>query len=1682
MNRLIATAFAATLLLAGCGGSDRAQPAATAPAGSATNNAVTTADGAPQQRALAVTGGTTSLAVPVTEPADPLLQGLTIPADAPQRGMWSASQPWPMNAIHLIMLSDGRVLSFGTPKGAPDAQDGRTDDLWTPSLGFAAASHQTVFNAAYVNSFCGAAAWLADGRLLLSGGNSPLASGAFSPSSGLRVTEAAALTDQRWYSTMLTLPDGRLVMLGGMDPYQEGMINNPEAAIANGTVSMTPEIFTPGTGWRSLSGARSREAFGPDHLRASYPRAWVAPNGLVVGISAEKLWSLNVNANGGAGAVTVLGNFKGAPNAAAPVNVGATSSAVMFAPGKVLQVGGNGGFNGDGLPASNAATVVDFNGGTPLVTDTTPMAFARRYANTVVLPNGQVLVTGGTRVGNNGGADAVYAAELWNPATGRWTTGASAREIRVYHSTTLLLPNGTVLSAGGGAPGPVSNLNAEVYYPPYLFRSVGGVAQLAPRPRMVGLSTRSLAPAQTFQVQMADAAAMSRVVLVANGSGTHSFNSGQRFVELGFQQAGDLLTVQLPPNTNLTPPGHYQLAVIGPDGVPSVATIVGLGLSVKSPAETPALAVGSTTALTTVNPADQAVATDAAGFAITVPLASSAAAPAAAQYKVTAGLADAACRSFESVASPGRYLRHAGFRLQLGSNDGSALFLNDATFCPEPGLAGSGLGLRSKNYPGHLVRARNGELWIDPQASDAAFAGSASFLPRSVAAGGTAGPTPLPSLTPLPAAPVASGSTVQFSPGLDAPGLSFSWDFGDGTVTGFGANSAASHTYAQPGLYTVTLTVRSTDGRTATQVFVQAVYGARSAQAARSSTPILLEPRSGASARLWVVNADNDSVTVFDTANGARLKEIATGAGPRSIALAADGRLWVSNRDAASLSVIDPATLAVAATVALPAASRPWGLVVGADGTAWVALGAYGELMKLDSRSRAVLGRLAVGPNPRHLAVTADSATVLVPRFISPVVPGESTGAVNTAAAAGEVLLVDAARLVVRGTTRLAYSSRTDTETSGSGLPNYLGAPAIAPDGVAAWVPSKQDNIGRGQLRNRQPLDFQNTVRAISSRLLLASGTEDAALRVDHDNASLASAAVFDPTGSYLFVALETSREVAVLDARRGTQLLRVEVGLAPQGLAVSADGLKLYAHNFMGRSVSVVDLGALMKNGVLRATASATWASVATDKLPAAVLRGKQLFYDARDPRLARDAYMSCASCHSDAGHDGRTWDFTQFGEGLRNTPALKGRAGMAQGFVHWSANFDEIQDFEGQIRNFAGGTGLMSDAQFNTGTRRQPLGDRKAGVSADLDALAAYLGSLNRMDPSPFRAPDGTLTAAAAAGRTVFTNAGCATCHGGTGFTASGDATALKTVGTVKPASGQRLGAALTGLDVPTLRDVWATAPYLHDGSAPTLAAAVQAHAGTTVAGTDLANLVAYLQQIGSQEASAPGASTGPGPTPSPPTNAVACGVENASCALPAGATATVWYGANASWAVKTGVTGSIACNNATFGDPLFGTVKACRYLVTSTTPAPAPTPVNLAPTAALATSYVSPWERLAAVNNNITPTSSADKNGGAYGNWQGTAVFGRTDWVSFTWPAARTVSAFEVYWWNDGLGIATPTYALLEYWNGSAWVALGAPGLALNGFNRLAFTPVVTTRLRLSMRSTRATGILEARAWGN
>jgi YVTN family beta-propeller protein len=662
----------------------------------------------------------------------------------------------------------------------------------------------------------------------------------------------------------------------------------------------------------------------------------------------------------------------------------------------------------------------------------------------------------------------------------------------------------------------------------------------------------------------------------------------------------------------------------------------------------------------------------------------------------------------------------------------------------------------------------------------------------------------------------------------------------------------------------VTVTAIDAGGLPQVSTFVVVVHRPLTANHPTNSGNIVVEDRGVAGDRLWVVNQDNDSVSVFNTATNVRIAEIPVGIAPRSIAISPSGEIWVTNKQGASISVIDSDTLEVTRTIPLPFASQPFGIAASPTGEAfYVVLEGIGRLLKIDPADDTIVDSLDVGPNPRHVSVTANGGLIYVSRFVTRPLPGENTAVVQTTAGGdfvgGEIVVVSGSSMAVQEIVILRHSDKPDFEIQGRGIPNYLGAVAISPDGQSAWVPSKQDNIRRGMLRDGLGMNFENTVRAISSRINLTSNAEQYALRVDHDDSGVASAITHDRLGVYLFVALETSREVAVVDAHEGSEIFRINTGRAPQGLTLSTDGRTLYVSNFMDRSVSVFDLSTLMDEGIADTPLVATRSTIDIERLGAQVLQGKRLFYDAKDTRLARDGYLSCAACHNDGGSDGRVWDLTGFGEGLRNTISLRGR-GNNHGFLHWSNNFDEVQDFEQQIRGLSAGTGLMSNAVLNTGTRNQPLGDPKAGHSSDLDALAAYVGSLNVFASSPHRNADGSLTADAIAGREIFRTRNCASCHGGTKFTNSANNNP-QNVGTQTAASGGRLGGTLTGIDIPTLRDVWSSAPYLHDGSAATLGQAIRAHSGVSINDADLDQLVAYVSQIGGQETSAPApAPTGP------------------------------------------------------------------------------------------------------------------------------------------------------------------------------------------------------------------------------
>ena len=672
----------------------------------------------------------------------------------------------------------------------------------------------------------------------------------------------------------------------------------------------------------------------------------------------------------------------------------------------------------------------------------------------------------------------------------------------------------------------------------------------------------------------------------------------------------------------------------------------------------------------------------------------------------------------------------------------------------------------------------------------------------------------------------AAGSTTG------AP-TSYAWTFGDTAQDSQNA-SETTFSHAAPGRILVELEV-SNAGGTARCIAVQVVHRVLPASPPASTSSIVSEGQSA-----YVANPDNDTVTKIG-AQHTKAWETPVGDNPRTLAIAPGNELWVANQNSGSITVLDRSTGRVKNSIDLGYGAAPYGVVFAPDNSrAYVSLESEGRLLELDADGTTVRA-LDLGAPIRGVGVTSDSSRILVTRFVSEFADGGSVG---------EVYEVDAATLSLTRTIELAFDAGPDSTSTGRGVPNYLSQIRIAPDGRSAWVPSKKDNIARGRHREGTELDFETTSRAIASQIDLTSNVENLARRVDFDERSLAQSVDFTPFGDVAAVAFLGSDVVEFWDANQRTFLSRASVGRAPDGLAFRPDGRRLFVHNFLDRSVTVLDTSGFLDSGATKPSVTATVSTVGSERLSAKVLSGKRIFYNAADSRMSQDGYLSCATCHLEGGSDQMVWDLTQFAEGLRNTIDLTGRRGTNGGVVHWSGDFDEIQDFENTVRHWFGGEGFMSDAEFETGTVSDPLGDAKAGVSADLDALAAYVSSLGNFPDSPHRQNDGSLTREGARGKTVFFEKGCARCHSGLDFTDD----ARHDVGTHRTSSGEGSQGDLStlGFNTPTLKGLWLGAPFLHDGRHDSLSGVLDddTHMDSSMTPGEKSDLEAFLLQIDTNE----------------------------------------------------------------------------------------------------------------------------------------------------------------------------------------------------------------------------------------
>lgn len=656
------------------------------------------------------------------------------------------------------------------------------------------------------------------------------------------------------------------------------------------------------------------------------------------------------------------------------------------------------------------------------------------------------------------------------------------------------------------------------------------------------------------------------------------------------------------------------------------------------------------------------------------------------------------------------------------------------------------------------------------------------------------------------------GATLTLD-GSASQGVSWLWDLGDGSTA---TTAVVQHAYDEPGRYTAILQVTGEDGGRTTDTARITVWRPLADPPPVASSSVALDEDAGLA---WVVTPEVDALAAVPL-DGSAAAFVPVCGGPRAVARS--GRMVaVACADNDTLSLVNADEAVVWRDVALPERSRPVA-VVGRDDVFWVALAATGQLARVQGGE--LLDLFDIGPDPRGLALAPDGR-IYASRFRSP-----DEG--------GEISVLDPVSGVVT-TLALPPDQDPDSDTTTRGVPNLLGSLVISPDGGSLLVPGLHANLFRGGYRDGQPLTHETTARAILALVDLASGAEDVKQRKQFDDQDRSDAIAFSPRGDLVYVSHPGTATIHVLDTVSFDIVGSVlGAGAAITGLVSSSDGETLYAHAWLDRELRAYDVHDLDAVPALR------WATtvVASEPVPDAVLQGKRIFHDSSDLRMAQDGYLTCASCHPDGDHDGRTWDFTDRGEGLRNTTSLLGRAGTGMGPLHWSANFDEIQDFENDIRGAFGGTGFLSDEDWAESS--DTLGARKAGRSEELDALAAYVASLVDTPPSPYEGD--------AEGEDLFTVRRCYTCHPGPIYTDSSlDTFTRYDIGTIDESSGGRLGGTLDGLDTPTLLGVWASAPYLHNGSAPTLEDAISAHDpsvldGGVLSAGEISSLATWLRSL--------------------------------------------------------------------------------------------------------------------------------------------------------------------------------------------------------------------------------------------
>ena len=505
-------------------------------------------------------------------------------ADDPRAttGAWSTPFDLPMFAIHAATLPTGKVIFYGPPVNGFSTST-TWGVIWDPVTG----NVKRVDPPA--NIYCSGQAFLADGQLLIAGGELSRSGGikglnkifTFDPFAETW-TEQPSMAHGRWYPSQVLLPDGRQVIIQGSDETGPDSINP------------TIEVFNPpatrgGQGTLTMLEDQIGTAGNPK-LGDLYPNLRVMPSGrtLVAGPDENDSWYMD----------SPTGDQLSWDEIADPSRRRLYGNAVLEPPppaeleasDRVVQLGGRVSASTSNHGSTATSEYFDESEAGDGWQAGASYNLARTYQNTVLLPDASMVsIGGGVGWPEFTGNAALRQVELWDPVTRTWRLGAAQAETRAYHSVAVLLPDGRVISAGdnGNAPASGATDSAEIYEPPYLFKG--------PRPTITS-APATIDWGDEFSVSTPDTD-IDRAVLIAPGATTHATDMHQRYVPLELQQQSGGVDLTAPANANVAPPGYYMLFLVNSAGVPSVAKYVRI---------VPGAASGRITIEKQTNPADTA--------------------------------------------------------------------------------------------------------------------------------------------------------------------------------------------------------------------------------------------------------------------------------------------------------------------------------------------------------------------------------------------------------------------------------------------------------------------------------------------------------------------------------------------------------------------------------------------------------------------------------------------------------------------------------------------------------------------------------------------------------------------------------------------------------------------------------------------------------------------------------------------------------------------------------------------------------------------------------------------------------------------------------------------------------------------------------------------------------------------